>query len=49
VGGPAATVSVTDQNTLTLTIPNLNPGPATIILTNSDGTTYTAVGLLTVQ
>lgn len=49
VGGEAAVVSLTDENTLMLTVPNLGSGPATIVLTNSDGTTYTAAGLLTIQ
>jgi hypothetical protein len=49
VGGQVATVTLTDQNTLSLTVPNIGPGPAAIVLTNSDGTTYTAVGLLTIQ
>jgi IPT/TIG domain len=41
VGGVAASVSFTDQNTLTLTIPSGPPGPEDIILTRSDGETYT--------
>jgi hypothetical protein len=49
VGGQTATVSVTDPNTLTLTIPSLSPGPAGIVLTNSSGTQYSAPGLLTIQ
>jgi len=49
VGGQTAAVSVTDENTLSLTVPNLSSGPATIVLTNSDGTTYSASGLLTIQ
>jgi hypothetical protein len=49
VGGQPATVSVTDENTLTLTVPNINSGPATITLTNSGGISYSATGLLTVQ
>ena len=48
VGGQAANVAVTDQNTLTMTVPNLASGPTTIIL-NGDGTSYTASGLLTVK
>lgn len=49
VNGQAATVSVTDENTLALTIPSIAAGPATIVLANGDGTSYTAVGLLTIQ
>jgi hypothetical protein len=49
VGGQAAAVTVSDENTLTLTVPNINSGPAAIVLTNSDGTSYTVVGLLTIQ
>ena len=50
VGGQAAGVTVTDENTLALALPaGLNSGPATIVLTNPDGKTYTAVGLLAVQ
>jgi hypothetical protein len=48
-GGQAAVVSLTDENTFTLTVPNINSGPATIVLTNSDGISYSAPGLLTVQ
>jgi hypothetical protein len=48
VGGQAASVTVVDPNTLTLTVPALSTGPTTIILTNSDGQTYTASGLLTI-
>jgi len=49
VGGQAAAVTVTDENTLTLTVPSLGSGPASIVLKNSDGADYTAVGLLTIQ
>jgi hypothetical protein len=41
VGGIAATISVTDQNTLTLTMPQVASGPQDIVLTRSDGETYT--------
>ncbi len=41
VGGVAATVSVTDENTLTLTVPIASSGPQDIVLTRSDGQTYT--------
>ena len=50
VGGLPAAVSFVDENTLSLTLPaGLNSGPAKIVLTNPDGKTYTAVGMLTVQ
>jgi hypothetical protein len=49
VNGLAAAVSFTDENTLSLTIPGASAGPAVIVLTNSDGTTYTAAYLLTIQ
>lgn len=50
VGGQAAQVSLKDQNTLTLTVPSAGAaGPASIVLSNADGTTYTALGLLTIQ
>ena len=42
VGGVAASVTVTDENTLALTVPTMTPsGPQDIVLTRSDGTTYT--------
>jgi IPT/TIG domain len=41
VGGLAATVTFTDQNTLTLTVPAAAAGPEDIVLTRSDGETYT--------
>jgi len=43
VGGVAASVSVsvTDENTLTLTIPSAASGPEDIVLTRSDGEVYT--------
>jgi len=37
----AATVSVTDENTLTLTIPSAASGPEDIVLSRGDGQTYT--------
>jgi len=49
VNGLAAAVSFTDENTLSLTIPGASAGLAVIVLTNSDGTTYTAAYLLTIQ
>lgn len=48
VGGQAASVALVDPNTLTITLPALSVGPATIILSNNDGQTYTATGLLTI-
>jgi hypothetical protein len=41
VGGVATPVTFTDQNTLTLTIPAATAGPEDIVLTRSDGETYT--------
>jgi len=41
VGGVSAFVSVTDENTLTLTVPGAPSGPQDIVLTRSDGETYT--------
>jgi len=49
VNGKAATVNFTDSNTLTLTIPSVSSGPATIVLRNPDGKSYTLAGLLTIQ
>jgi hypothetical protein len=41
VGGVAATVKVTDENTLTLTIPSASSGSEDIALSRGDGQTYT--------
>ena len=41
VGGVAATVNFTDENTLTLTIPAATSGPQDIVLTRSNGEVYT--------
>lgn len=49
VAGHAAVVSVTDPSTLTLTVPAVSAGPASIVLTNGDGVQYIAPGLLTIQ
>ncbi|HEY2461953.1 MAG TPA: IPT/TIG domain-containing protein [Candidatus Acidoferrum sp.] len=49
VGGEVGQVTLVDQNTLTLTIPTIAAGPAAIVLTKGDGTSYTALGLLTIQ
>jgi hypothetical protein len=49
IDGISATVTFTDENTLTLTIPAVSLGPATIVLKNSDGTQYTLGNLLIIQ
>ncbi len=41
LGGVAASLSFTDSETLTLTVPNINSGFEDLVLTNPDGTTYT--------
>jgi len=41
VGGVSASVSVTDENTLTLTVPGAPSGSQDIVLTRGDGETYT--------
>lgn len=41
IGGQAAAVSVTDENTLTLNVPAAASGPEDIVLTRGDGATYT--------
>jgi hypothetical protein len=41
VGGEPASVNVTDENTLTLTVPAAGGGPEDILLTRGDGATYT--------
>jgi len=41
VGGVSASITVTDQNTLTLTVPTANSGPEDIVLKRSDGEVYT--------
>ncbi len=41
VGGVAASVTFTDENTLTLTIPAAPSGPQDIVLTRTGGETYT--------
>jgi hypothetical protein len=48
VGGQVASVALVDPNTLTLTVPSLSAAPTTIMLSNGDGQTYTATGLLTI-
>jgi hypothetical protein len=49
VGGHAANVTFTDQNTLTLTIPSVSSGPEDIVLSRTDGSTYTLENGVTVQ
>jgi hypothetical protein len=49
IGGQPATISFTDENTLTVTVPTLSSGPQNMTLTNPDGTTYTLQGAITVQ
>lgn len=41
VGGVAAEVEITDQNTLTVAIPETAAGPQDIVLTSNDGEVYT--------
>jgi hypothetical protein len=41
IGGIAASVSFTDESTMTLTIPGASSGPEDIVLTRADGETYT--------
>jgi hypothetical protein len=36
-----ASISITDQNTLTLTVPSASSGPQDIVLTRGDGEVYT--------
>lgn len=48
VGGQVASAALVDPNTLTLTVPVLSVGPTTIVLSNGDGQTYSASGLLTI-
>ena len=49
INGAPAAVSFTDENTISLTIPATSAGPATIVLTNADGTQYTLANVLVVQ
>ena len=49
VGGLLASVSFTDDSTLTLTIPSAATGPADIVLTRSDGESYTLENGIVVQ
>ena len=41
LGSAPATISVSDENTLQLTVPALSSGPQDLVLIRSDGTTYT--------
>jgi hypothetical protein len=47
VGGQTTAVSVTDENTLTLTMPAASSGPEDIILTRANGVTYTLENAIT--
>jgi hypothetical protein len=40
IGGQSATVNLTDENTLTITVPALSSGLKDLALTNPDGSTY---------
>jgi hypothetical protein len=48
VAGIDVTVNVSDQNTLTLAIPKAAPGPQDIVLTRTDGESYTLDNGITV-
>jgi hypothetical protein len=48
VGGQAAAVSVTDENTMVLTIPTLPSGPQDIVLLLPDGESYTLENAITI-
>ena len=41
IGGQAAALSVSDENTLTITVPAASSGPADIVLSRGDGASYT--------
>jgi hypothetical protein len=41
LGGIPASLTFTDAETLTLTVPSANPGPQDLVLTNPDSTMYT--------
>ncbi|MGH9599184.1 MAG: IPT/TIG domain-containing protein, partial [Terracidiphilus sp.] len=49
LGGVSASLSFTDSETLTLTVPVTDAGPEDLVLTNLDGTTYTLQNAITVQ
>jgi hypothetical protein len=48
VGGQPATVNLTDENTITITIPALSSGVKDLTLTNADGSTYVLQSAITV-
>jgi IPT/TIG domain len=48
VGGEPASASITDENTLTLTVPAVAAGPEDIVLVRGDGATYTYESVLTI-
>ena len=41
IGGQAAGLSVSDENTLTITVPAAASGPEDIVLSRGDGASYT--------
>jgi len=49
LGGLAASLALTDSETLTLTVPAAGAGPQDLVLTNPDGTTYTLQNAISVQ
>jgi hypothetical protein len=49
VGSISASVSYTDSQTLTITVPNATTGLQDLVLTNPDGTTYTLVSAINIQ
>lgn len=49
LGGKQAGLTFTDSETLILTVPSTNAGPQDLILTNTDGITYTLQNAVTVQ
>ena len=49
VGRQAASVSVTDENTMVLTIPALSPGPQDIVLPLPGGESYTLEYAITIR
>jgi hypothetical protein len=48
VGGRPAAVNLTDENTLTITVPALSSGVKDLTLTNADGSTYILQNAITV-
>jgi hypothetical protein len=49
IGGQSASATFTDEDTLSVTVPNVSLGPQNIVLKNADGTTYTLENGITVQ